>query len=491
VAAWATLVFNVRFESFESGSANGAQEEPAGPKGARMFAVIDGAEAVQNGGGALAFKRADKVTEYYGGRVPYQHVDMVLFSVVIKDFGLVITGDLFDNGLDKVSLLRSECMPAKLRTKHDVHGQVINTVACTVKIKIPDTLAHRLDSLLLDVAPCVKRMLHNRGEASSKFYPEIPSVVSKSLIAKYQRNRKCKAATNLIIPVCGDKGRQIKVEGDGVRIPALFQKVILPLVFPRPCIADEQGRRNVSAEFFMRGGQWYGAFSYNTMTGERFHATGMVGVDRNSVGHVATMADPRNGKVLHLGFNPAPTKASWRGRKANLQRAKKNRLLCKIKRKQSRRTKHENHIVSKVIVNYAATHRRAIAIEDLGSVRAKGSKIRSYVEKSQWAFYQLLQFIQYKAALRGVEVIEVCPAYSSQECSRCHGLTKPTGKKFVCSHCGHNDHRDANAAFTLAQRVMPIGGIARDSEGSCSGLLVAPFLGSIGASLGPARLMTC
>jgi len=195
--------------------------------------------------------------------------------------------------------------------------------------------------------------------------------------------------------------------------------------------------------------------------------------------------------VLHLGFNPAPTKASWRGRKANLQRAKKNRLLCKIKRKQSRRTKHENHIVSKVIVNYAATHRRAIAIEDLGSVRAKGSKIRSYVEKSQWAFYQLLQFIQYKAALRGVEVIEVCPAYSSQECSRCHGLTKPTGKKFVCSHCGHNDHRDANAAFTLAQRVMPIGGIARDSEGSCSGLLVAPFLGSIGASLGPARLMTC
>ena len=217
----------------------------------------------------------------------------------------------------------------------------------------------------------------------------------------------------------------------------------------------------------------------------------MIGVDRNSVGHVATMADPQTGAVLHLGFNPARTKAAWRRRKANLQRAKKNRLLCKIKRKQSGRTKHENHIVSKVIVGYAATHRRAIAIEDLGEVRSKDSKIRSYTERSQWAFFQLLQFIVYKAALRGVEVIQVHPAYSSQECSRCHRLTKPTGKKFVCSHCGHKDHRDANAAFTLSLRVEPIGGLARDSEGSRSGVLVTPFPGSMGTSLGLARLTTC
>ena len=282
-----------------------------------------------------------------------------------------------------------------------------------------------------------------------------------------------------MIPVCGDKERQIKVEDTGVRIPALFQKEILPLGFVHPCIADERGRRNISAEFFMRGGEWYGAFSYNTPAATQFQPTGMIGVDRNSVGHVATMADPQTGKVLHLGFNPARTKTAWRGRKANLQRARKNRLLFKIKRKQSRRTKHENHIVSKVIVDYAATHRRAIAIEDLGQVRAKGSKIRSYTERSQWAFYQILQFIRYKAALRGVEIIEVHAGYSSQECSRCHEYTKPSGKKFACSHCHHEDHRDANAAFTLAQRVMPIGGLARDSVGSRSALLVEPLLGSI------------
>jgi IS605 OrfB family transposase len=474
----AALIFDVRFEDFQSGPADRAQEEAARPEGTRMLTPIHRAKTIQHSRRAFAFQRPNKVAQYYGGRVPKQHVDMVLFTVKFEDLAIPFERYLLHTGLEKVSLLRSECMPAKFGAKHDVYGQVVNTVACTVKIKIPDTLAHRLSSLLPVVATSVARMLRNRDEASSKYYPELPSVVSKSLIAKYQRNGKCKTASNLIIPVCGDKERQIRFQDGGVRIFSIFGKEILPIKLAHPIVADELGRRNISAEFFQRGGEWYGAFSYNTPAAERFQPTGMIGVDRNSVGHVATMADPATGKVFHLGFNPAHTKQAWRGRKANLQRAKKNRLLCKIKRKQSRRTKHENHIVSKVIVDYAATHRRAIAIEDLGQVRAKGSKIRSYTERSQWAFFQLGQFIRYKAALRGVEIIEVCAAYSSQECSRCHGLTKPSGKKFVCSHCSHKDHRDANAAFTLAQRVMPIGGLARDSVGSRSALLVEPFLGS-------------
>src|SRR5580700_8382097 len=100
-------------------------------------------------------------------------------------------------------------MPSKLRTKHDVAGQMVNTVACTIKVKIPDTLAHRLHTLLPVVSSAVVKMLRNRDQASSKYYPELPCVVSKSLIAKYQRNRKCKTAANLVIPVCGDKERQI------------------------------------------------------------------------------------------------------------------------------------------------------------------------------------------------------------------------------------------------------------------------------------------
>ena len=217
-------------------------------------------------------------------------------------------------------------------------------------------------------------------------------------------------------------------------------------------------------------------YCYNVRKESSFRSTGNVGVDGNSVGAVATLADPQNGKVLHLGFNPARTKEAWRGRKANLQSLGKHRLLHKIRNIQARRTKYENHVVSKQRVDYAAKHRRTIVLEKLGNVRR--GRIRHYSEKSQWSFYQLLQYILYKAALRGVMVLEVDSAYTSQERSRCHQISKPNGKSFRCGYCGHNDHRDANAAFTLAERVSPIGGVAQESECLRSALLVEPFLGT-------------
>jgi hypothetical protein len=39
---------------------------------------------------------------------------------------------------------------------------------------------------------------------------------------------------------------------------------------------------------------------------------------------------------------------------------------------------------------------------------------------------------------------------------------KPTGKKFGCGMCRHNDQREANVAFSLAESVMPIGGVVGD-----------------------------
>ncbi len=43
--------------------------------------------------------------------------------------------------------------------------------------------------------------------------------------------------------------------------------------------------------------------------------------------------------------------------------------------------------MSKQIVSYAVKHRRMIVVENMESVRKPQSRIRSYVDKSQWAFY--------------------------------------------------------------------------------------------------------
>jgi len=319
-------------------------------------------------------------------------------------------------------------------------------------------------------------MLHLREASSSKYYTEIPCVVAKSLITKYQRNAKCVTVSHPVIPICGDKGKQIKLEKGGLRIPALFKKEILPIAFPKPVHGFVR-----SIEFFKRKGVWLASVCYNTPAHELVDVEGVVGVDRNSVGNVAVLADPQNGKVQHLGFNPAATKYNWRRRRANLKSAGKRRTLRQLSRKQSRRTTHENHIVSKQIVSYAVTHHRAIAVENLETVRKPNSKIRKYVEKSQWAFYQLLSFIRYKAALHGVIIAEVNPAYTSQNCSRCGQRNTPNGKKYVCGHCGHTDHRDANAAFNIAKRGIEFlsGGGTHDSERVSGAVLVTPYSGDL------------
>ena len=386
-----------------------------------MLPVIHRSELVQDSCYELALKRSDHVVQHDCGRVSEQ----------------------------KVSPLSSECMPTKFRTKHNVSCQVVNAVACCVKVKIPDTLAHGLDDLLSRCSLAVERMLADRSKSSSKYYGDlVPCVVSKSLITKYQKNAKCKEVSNLVIPVCGDKGKQIKLAEGGVRIPAIFKKSVLPVQWPRKISGHVR-----SIELFRRKGEWFGSICYSTPKLETIETDGVIGVDRNSVGNIAVFADLETGAVRKLGICPARTKFVFRRRRKNLQRAGKTRLLKKLYRKQRRRMSYENHRATRAVVDYAATHRRAVVMERLENVRSEGSKMRGYSERNQWAFAQFGSMLRYKCALRGIPLIEVPAAYTSQECSRCGSIHKPNGKHYKCETCGHNDHRDANAAFVIGFRA--------------------------------------
>lgn len=353
-----------------------------------------------------------------------------------------------------------------------------NAMACCLEFLIPNELAHRLEVLYLPSLDAARQMLKLRNESSSKFYPAIPCVISKSLIAKYQRNHKCRQIRNLVLPVCGDKGRQIKLESKGIRVPAIFKKIVIPVTFRKPIAGHIRG-----VEFYRRNGKWFGMLCYNTPCAPLVKVDGCIGVDRNSVGNIAVMADIQTGHVRHMGFNPARTKACWRGRKKNLQRQGKRRLLSKLRKNHARRSQYQNHVVSKTVVDYAKKHSCAIALEKLSGVRAKGSKIRSYSERNQWAFAQLARFIQYKARLAGVPVVEVDAAYTSQTCSRCGHVHKPNGKLFSCPACGHEDHRDSNAAFCIGRRGLDcIGGLAAHTARSRSGHIDCPASGKLEAT---------
>ena len=107
---------------------------------------------------------------------------------------------------------------AKLGNKYNMVNEKELTVCLTFKVVVPHNLTPILDELYQKASICVNGMLEDRTKSSSKYYKEIPCVLTKSLISKYQRNKKLKQVKNRVLPVCGDKGKQVKIVEGGIRI---------------------------------------------------------------------------------------------------------------------------------------------------------------------------------------------------------------------------------------------------------------------------------
>ena len=357
---------------------------------------------------------------------------------------------------------------SKLGNKYNMIDEKELTVCLTAKVIIPHNLTPILDELYQKASVCVNRMLEDRTKSSSKYYKEIPCVLAKSLISKYQRNKKLKQVKNLVLPVCGDKGKQVKIVKDGIRVPAFFKKSVLSVKFPKPIVGFIR-----QVEFFKRSRKWFMSYSYNTPILQEQEVQGFLGVDRNSVENVAVVADIKSGKVRKFGPDTAGITKNFRNRRKNLQKKGAKNALVKIRRKQSNRVKDINHKISKSIVDYADKHRSAIVLEDLGKISKKG-KAKRYVQKSQWSFYQLETFIKYKASLLGIPIYFVNPAYTSQVCSRCGSINKPNGKSYKCS-CGNLTHRDVNAAFNISANAWFLDEQTTEQNASVVGHIGVPL----------------
>lgn len=134
------------------------------------------------------------------------------------------------------------------------------------------------------------------------------------------------------------------------------------------------------------------------------------------------------------------------------------RRLKKLSGKERRFASHINHIISKRIVAKAQGTQRAIAIEQLNGIRQ-----RVTVRKSQratlhsWSFFQLKNFIQYKAQRAGVPLIEVDPRNTSRECPICGCVDKANRKSqssFLCIVCGFAGLADYIASVNIGRRAI-------------------------------------
>ena len=91
------------------------------------------------------------------------------------------------------------------------------------------------------------------------------------------------------------------------------------------------------------------------------------------------------------------------------------RKLHKISGQERRFVTDTNHCISKQIVNSEYT---VFALEDLSKIRVQKRRSKEFNrELNNWSFYELEQFLRYKAESLGKQVMFVDARYTSQKCS--------------------------------------------------------------------------
>lgn len=146
------------------------------------------------------------------------------------------------------------------------------------------------------------------------------------------------------------------------------------------------------------------------------------------------------------------------------QRLGKKKLLKKIKQmkdKESRITRDINHKISTSIVQEAKQlkaggYQPIITMGNLIHIRnaskKKGRAMRRRI--SQWSYYQLQQFIRYKALWDGIPVGFVSEYKTSKTCHRCkrEGIRK--AGLFKCLGCSMEYNADINGAINIGTRSL-------------------------------------
>lgn len=129
-------------------------------------------------------------------------------------------------------------------------------------------------------------------------------------------------------------------------------------------------------------------------------------------------------------------------------RTKKLKKLDKLSERERNFVKNYNHYVSKEVVKFAVENKaKYINVENLKDFNSSQFVLRN------WSYYELQQFITYKAAKYGIVVRKINPYHTSQNCSCCGHWEE--GQRldqahFKCKKCGTELNADFNAARNIA-----------------------------------------
>jgi putative transposase len=135
------------------------------------------------------------------------------------------------------------------------------------------------------------------------------------------------------------------------------------------------------------------------------------------------------------------------------------RHFRKVSRRERLFRRDTNHCITKQIVSSLKSG-TTIVLEKLTGINKNiKSKTRkeNRRERCSWSFYQLEEFLKYKAFGRGIDVQYVDARYTSQKCSKCGHVAEGNRRSqsvFRCTECGYQCNADLNASFNIVRNFQ-------------------------------------
>jgi len=209
-------------------------------------------------------------------------------------------------------------------------------------------------------------------------------------------------------------------------------------------------------------GDWYCSLAVKVGEPKAKAYKRVLGVDLG-ISKIAAIAD---GKGKHTKFFRGEALRAKRNHYQELRKTLRPKvkqgnvykLIKRISKKESNWMKDTNHKISREIVNYAKAHKMSVAFEDLKGIRSRAKTLNKKSRRmlSNWAFRQMVDFINYKARLVGLAMFAVDPRETSRTCPKCKNVSRNNRKsqsRFECNKCEYSSNADRVGAMNIAQRA--------------------------------------
>jgi len=289
----------------------------------------------------------------------------------------------------------------------------------------------------------------------------LKTILSKQLLKKYCGNKNIRKVRNV----------NLVVPSTGIKIDKLHKTIFIPslnfsFTYDFPNTFGKINQIEINNK---------NAYISVSILSKKNRIRNWIGVDLNTNGHVAVVANPVSGQICKMGKNIPHYNKKYNHIKRSLVRNRQSKKAACIEKKKNKIIYNLANNISKKIVTMAKQSRSAICLERIGSKKKRKNRIKKRERYSlyNWIFYHLAMQIEYKAKLLGVPVVHIDPYNTSKICSRCGHMGKRHQKSFECPYCGHIEHADVNAAFNIASRHESKTRSYAD-RGACEGSTGAP-----------------